>query len=204
MRWRSREQAIEKDEYGWVQSILHDRGHLESQSQSDDENLGITVESNIFRAMIFTLLLGVLACLMIYFGYLVATGEGRRIFMVMATLTAFLACAAIAARRSTLVRMVFALGALCALALLVDQFAYYRWNKRVDRLTSTLSQGMESGSPVRPSLTEPRPTSFRIEPDGEVVLQFEPPALAWTYHLDAASPVGHTLSRAVPVRIELA
>jgi hypothetical protein len=38
-----------------------------------------------------------------------------------------------------------------------------------------------------------RPTSFLIDPDHEVLLTFEPPMLAWTYRLDAASSLGHTL-----------
>ena len=41
--------------------------------------------------------------------------------------------------------------------------------------------------------TNPRPTSFWIDPDREILLKFEPPLLAWTYHLNSASPLAQTL-----------
>jgi len=85
------------------------------------------------------------------------------------------------------------LGSLCAFALLVDQFAYYRWHKRVDRLVTTLQRSIESDSPIPAVPTNPRPTSFWIDPDREILLRFEPPLLAWTYHLNSASPLAQTL-----------
>ncbi len=62
----------------------------------------------------------------------------------------------------------------------------------VDFVT-TLQRGIESGSPALPNPMQVQPTSFRIGPDQEVLLIFEPPPLAWTYHLDSASSIGHTL-----------
>jgi len=92
-----------------------------------------------------------------------------------------------------LVKLVLALASVCALALLVDQLAYYRWHKRVDRVMTSLQESILSGASVLPGSITLRPTSFRVEPGREVVLRFEPPALAWTYYLDAALPMGHTL-----------
>jgi len=174
-----------KNDYGWVSSMLHDRGHADT---FDDEN------GTSLRRTLFALLLAGLAGLTIYFAHGVATGEGRRVFPAMATLAAFMACGAVASRR-ILLRLVFALAAMGAFALVVDQLAYYHWHKRVDRLMTTLQQGVGVTSTIQPDLMSPRPTSFRIEPGREVVLQFEPPALAWTHRLDTASPVGHTLVR---------
>lgn len=194
MRRRSQARALDQDqdEYGWVKSILRERGQGKAPRE-DDESLGVVMESDLLRTALFTFLMGVLACLIIYFSYRMATGEGWRVFLVMASLAAFMACGAVAARGRFLVRLAFSIAALGALALLVDQVVYYRWYKRVDRLMATARQEVESGSPLLSSLMTLRPTSFRIEPGREVVLRFEPPALAWTYHLDAASWLGHTM-----------
>lgn len=151
------------------------------------------VESDLVRTVLLTFLLGALACLTIYLAYRVTAGEGRRIFPAMAALAAFLGCGAVAFRGRLLVRFVFGLGSVCAFALLVDQFVYYRWQRRVEGVVTTLQRSIDSGATVLSDPTKLRPTSFRIDPDREVVLKFEPPALAWTYHLDAGSPLGHTL-----------
>jgi hypothetical protein len=158
-----------------------------------DETPSITVESDFLRTALFTILLGVLAALLADFSFRVASGGGRSIFMVTATLAAFLACGAVASRRKLWLRFVLALGSLCAFALLVYQFVYYQWHQRVDRLVTTLQKSIESGSPVLPNPMTLRPTSFWIDPDQEVLLTFEPPLLAWTYRLDSASSLGHTL-----------
>ena len=193
MKRRSGARSVDQDEYGWVNSILRERGHGGSSREGDDESLGIAMESDILRTALFTFLLGALACLIIYFSYRVATGEGRRVFLMMVSLAAFMACGAVAARGRILVRLICALAAVGALALLVDQLVYYRWHKRVDRVMTSLRESIESGAPVLPGSITLRPTSFRVEPGREVVLQFEPSALAWTYHLDAASRLGHML-----------
>ena len=78
-------------------------------------------------------------------------------------------------------------------SVLVDQVVYYRWHERMDRVVSTLRQSVVSGLPAIADRTEVRPTSFWIDPDQEVFLIFEPPPLAWTYRVDASSPLGHTL-----------
>ena len=186
MRRRAHEQSIQKDDYGWVSSMLHDRGDADTFHEESDSSL---------RRVLLAFLLTGLAGLLIYFAYGVATGDGRRVFPAMATLAAFMVCGAVASRRRVLVRLVFALAALGAFALVVDQFVYYHWHTRVDRLMTSLREGNGVASTIQPDLMSPRPTSFRIEPGREVVLQFEPPALAWTYRLDTAWPVGHTLVR---------
>lgn len=175
-----------QNDYGWVSSMLQDRGHEDTFHDGSDTSL---------RRAVFAFLLVGLAGLAIYFAHGVATGEGRRVFPAMATLAAFMACGAIASRGRILLRLVFALAAMGAFALVVDQLAYYHWHKRVDRLMTTLQQGVGVTSTFQPDLMSPRPTSFRIEPGREVVLQFEPPALAWTHRLDTVSPLGHTLVR---------
>ena len=171
-------------DYGWVSSMLHDRGDADTFR---DEN-----DSSLRRVLLAFLLVG-LAALLIYLAYGVATGEGRRVFPALATLAAFMACGAVASRGRTVLRLICVLAAMGAFALVVDQLAYYHWHKRVDRLMTTLQQGGGVTSTIQPDLMSPRPTSFRIEPGREVVLQFEPPALAWTHRLDTVSPVGHTL-----------
>jgi len=195
-------EPVRREEYGWIKSVLRERNHAETPREDDprehdppehEQEVGVMVESDLVRTVLFTFALGVLACLTIYFSYHVAAGEGRRVFAAMASLAAFLACGAVASRGRFLLRFVFGLGCLCAVALLVDQLVYYRWQKRVDSVVTTLQRSVDAGATVFSDKTKLRPTSFRIDPDREVVLRFEPPALAWTYHLDAASPLGHTL-----------
>jgi hypothetical protein len=171
--------SLHQDDYGWVSSMLNDRGH---EDAFPDEN------ASSLRRILLAFLLAGLAALLIYFARGVATGEGRRVFPALATLAALMACGAVASRGRIVLRLVCAVTAAGAFVLVVDQLAYYHWHKRVDRLMTTLRQGIEVGSTLRP-------TSFRIEPGREVVLQFEPPALAWTYKLDTVAPLGHTLVR---------
>ena len=181
---KRRSMSLNQDDYGWVSTMLQDRGH---EDNFPDENA-----SSLRRVLLAFLLVG-LAALLIYFAYGVTTGQGRRIFPALATLAAFMACGAVASRGRIVLRLVFAVTAVCAFALVVDQIAYYHWHKRVDRLMTTLQQGIGAGSTLQPDLISPSPTSFRIEPGREIVLQFEPPALAWTHRLDTDSPLGHTL-----------
>jgi hypothetical protein len=189
---RSLGESLEARDYGWVESYLGSRSPAASD-QGYPESVSVIVESDLFRTVLFTILLGGLASLMVYVSIGVAAGKGRSIFQLTATLAAFLACGAAASRRRRWLRLVLALGSLCVFALLVDQLVYYRWHNRVDRFITTLKQGVESGSPAYPDPMKLRPTSLWIDPDREVLLTFEPPLLAWTYRLDSASSIGHTL-----------
>jgi hypothetical protein len=155
--------------------------------------VSIVVERDLIRTVLFTILLGGLACLVGYFSISVAKGEGRSIFQLTAACAGLLACGAVASRSRRWLRSLLLLGSLCVFALLVDQLVYYRWHKRVDGLVTTLQQSVESGLPIFPDRMNVRPTSFLIDPDQEVLLTFEPPVLAWTYHLEAASSLGRTL-----------
>jgi hypothetical protein len=174
------------DEFGWVDSILSERGSTRHPREDD--------ESHLIRTVFVLLLLGGLAGLLAYSIRSVAAGEGRHVFLFMATLAALLACGAAVIRTRIWLRFLLVLGSLCVFALLVDQFVYYRWHKGVERVVTGLQQGMESGSPAMTVPMEPGPTSFSIDPDRGVLLKFEPPILAWMYHLDSASPLGHTLA----------
>ncbi len=184
--------SLRAGEDEWLQSRMLARASAASMA-GDDGGVSIAVESDLLRTVLLTMLLGALAALLGFFSFRASAGGGRSIFMVGATLAAFLACGAVASRRRPRLRVLLALGSLSTFALLVDQFAYYSWNRRVDRLVTTLRQGIESGSPVLPNPLTVPPTSFFIDPDREVLLTFEPPPLAWTYYLDSASPLGHTL-----------
>src|SRR5207249_3947798 len=97
-----------------------------------DESAGIAVEDDLLRTVLFTFLLGALAGLLGYFSYRVASGGGRSIFLVTATLAAMLGCGAVAYRRRMWLRFILALASVCAFALLVDQFVYYQWHQRID------------------------------------------------------------------------
>jgi len=189
---RSLGESLQAEDYGWVESLMRTRAPSGSVPE-DDETAGIIVESDLVRTAVFTILLGALACLLGRFSITVAKGEGRSIFQLTATLAAFLACGAVASRQRWWLRPLLVFGSLCVLALLVDQLAYYHWHKRVDRFVTTLQQDIKSGSPVVSSPMKLRPTSFWIDPDQEVLLTFEPPFLAWTYQLNSASSLGHTL-----------
>src|SRR2546425_8962342 len=189
---RSLGKSLQAEDHGWLEPLMRARAPAASVP-GHDETVSIIVERDLLGTALLTILLGGLASLLAYFSYRVAAGEGRSIFHLTATLAAFLACGAAVSRQRKSLRFVLVLGSLCAFALFVDQLAYYRWHKRVDRLVTTLEQGIKSGSPVFPNRTKLRPTSLWIDPDQEVLLTFEPPFLAWTYQLDSASSLGHTL-----------
>jgi len=189
---RSLGETLHARDYDWVESYIGSRTPASPESEYP-ESLSVVVESDLLRTILFTILLGALASLMIYVSIGVAAGQGRSIFRLTATLAAFLACSAAASKRRRWLRFVLALGSLCAFALLVDQLVYYQWHERVDRFVNSLQQGIESGAPALPDVLTVRPTSFWIDPDQEVVLTFEPPLLAWTYPLSSVSPLGRTL-----------
>ncbi len=189
---RSLGESLRAEDYGWLESRMRFSTPA-APAPRHEETVSIIVEDDLLRTVLYTILFGGLASLLAYFSFCVASGEGRRIFPLTATLAAFLACGAAAAQRRKWLRFVLVLGSLCAFALLVDQLVYYHWHKRVDRLVATLQQDIGAGSSAFPLSMKLRPTSFRIDPGQEIVLRFEPPLLAWTYHLDSASPLGHTL-----------
>jgi hypothetical protein len=174
------------EDFGWVDSILKERGSTRHPREED--------ESHLVRTVFVLLLLGSLACLLAYSIRSVAAGDGRHLFLFMATLAALLACGAAVLRTWIWLRFLLVLASLCVCALLVDQFTYYRWHKGVERVMTGLQQGMKSGSLALTAPMEPGPTSFSIDADRGVLLKFEPPILAWMYHLDSASPLGHTLA----------
>jgi len=160
----------------------------------DDQSLDIAVEDDLFRTVLFTILLGGFAALAVYFLYRFGTlGEGRSLLGSGAGLAACLACGALVARRRWWLRSLLVLASLAAAAVVVDQVVYYGWHERMDRVVTSLRQEIASGPPLLPERMYMRPTSFWIDPDQEVLLVFEPPLLAWTYRLDASSTVGHAL-----------
>jgi hypothetical protein len=189
---RSLGESLHARDYDWVESYVGSRSPAASEPEYP-ESLSVVVESDLLRTILFTILLGALAGLMVYVSIGVAAGQGRSIFSLTATLAAFLACGAAASRRRRWLRFVLALGSLCAFALLVDQLVYYRWHERVGSLVESLQKGIESGAPALPDQLIVRPTSFWIDPDGEILLTFEPPLLAWTYRAASASSPGHAL-----------
>jgi len=192
MDHRSLGESLKAREYDWIDSYIGCRAPAGSEPE-DPGSVDVLVESDLLRTVVFTILLGGLASLIGYLWMHVAAGQGRSIFQLTATLAAFLACGAAASRRRKSLRFLLVLGALGALALFVDQLVYYRWHNRIDRLVTSLQQGIESAVPVSSDLMKLQPTSFSFGPDQEILLTFEPPVLAWTYHLDSASPTGHTL-----------
>ena len=179
-------------DYDWVESYLGSRATA-AREPGYRESVSVVVESDLLRTVLFTILLGGLASLMVYVSTRVLAGHGRSIFQLTATLAVFLACGAAASRQRKSLRFVLVLGSLCAFALLVDQLVYYHWHKRADRLVTSLRQGIVSSAPVLANPMTLRPTSFLIDPDQEVILTFEPPLLAWTYRLSSASSPGHAL-----------
>ena len=185
-------ESLHARDYDWVGSYIGSRAPAASEPEHP-ESLSVVVESDLLRTILFTILLGALVSLIVYVSIGVAAGQGRSVFRLIATVAAFLACGAVASRRRWWLRFLLALGSLCVFALLVDQLVYYRWHQRADSVVSSLRQGVESGAPVLSDPLTLRPTSFWIDPDQEVVLTFEPPLLAWTYQLNSASPLGHTL-----------
>jgi hypothetical protein len=186
-------ESLQADEYDWIESRLRTRAPDDSQAGLDD-SASIAVESDLLRTILFTFVLGGLSGLLAYFAFRVASGGGRSIFLVTATVGTLLGCGAVACRRRIWLRFLLVLCSLCAFALLVDQVVYYRWQQRIDGLVTTVRKGIESGPIILPNPLTVRPTSFLINADRqEILLTFEPPPLAWTYRLASTSSIGRAL-----------
>jgi hypothetical protein len=142
----------------------------------------------MIRLAAWTLVFAVIAALLAYYAIGAASGEGRSILLLMATVAALLGCAVIAMRRRFPVRMLLTLAASGMAALLVDQVAYAGWHDRVDRFVTGLQHDIGTGPELLAEEMKVRPSAFAIRPDQTLVLTFEPPLLAWTYHLDSAAP----------------
>src|SRR5437879_6135830 len=110
------------------------------------------MESRMLRTACLTLLLTGLGVLLVHFSIGAAAGNGESIFRSTAAAAALLASAAAACRRFRWLSFPLVLASLCALALLVDQLAYFDWHDRVDGFVSGVERSVESGSP---GLTEP-------------------------------------------------
>jgi hypothetical protein len=142
----------------------------------------------MIRLAIWTLVFAVIAALAAYYAIGAASGEGRSILLLMGTVAALFACAVIAMRRRISLRMLLALAASGMTALLVDQMAYAGWHEQVDRFVAGLQRDIGTGPELLAEEMKVHPSAFVIRPDQTLVLTFEPPLLAWTYHLDSAAP----------------
>jgi hypothetical protein len=142
----------------------------------------------MIRLAIWTLVFAAIGARMVYDAIGAAAGEGRSILLLMATVAALFACAVFAMRRRIPVRMLLALAASGMTALLVDQMAYAGWHDQVDRFVTGLQHDIGTGPELLAEEMEVHPSAFVIRPDQTLVLTFEPPLLAWTYHLDSAAP----------------
>lgn len=147
----------------------------------------------MLRTALWTLVFAVLMALVVYYSIGATAGVGLSILRLIATAAALLLCGAVAIRRFLSLRLLLALGALCMAALLVDQVAYSGWHERVDRFVTGLQRDVETGSPELAAEMALRPASLSIGSDHALVLNFEPPLLAWTYHLDATAAPVHGL-----------
>ena len=120
-------------------------------------------------------------------------GDGASVLWLVAIVTAFLGLTALVVRPWFWLRSLLIVGALATGALLVDQVAYSVWHDRFESFVTSLRDDVEKGSPDLAERMDLRPTSVRIEPGQELLFRFEPPLLAWTYHVDATSPRGHAM-----------
>lgn len=120
-------------------------------------------------------------------------GDGASVLGLVAIATAFLGFVALVVRPWFWLRSLILLGTFAIGALLVDQVAYVVWHERFDTFVTGLRYDVERGAPDLAERMDLRPTSVRIEPGQALLFTFEPPLLAWTYHVDATSPRGHAM-----------
>lgn len=134
-----------------------------------------------------------MAALGVHFWIGTRAGDGVSALGLGATATAFLGFVALAVLPWFWLRSLVILGALAIGALLVDQVSYLVWHDRFETFVTSLRDDVEKGSPDLSERMNLRPTSVRIEAGQALLFTFEPPLLAWTYHVDATSPRGHVL-----------
>lgn len=133
------------------------------------------------------------AALGIHFWIGASGGDGASMLWLVATAAAFLGFVALVVRPWLWLRALLLAGAFLSGALFVDQAVYSVWQDRFESFVGGLQYDVERGSPDLAERMKLRPTALRIEPGQALLFTFEPPLLAWTYHLDAASPQGHRI-----------
>jgi hypothetical protein len=153
----------------------------------------IVMEEAMIRIVLCVVVFIATAALTIHFWIGARTGEGASMLWLVATVTAFLAFVALVVRPWLWLRSLLLAGALATGALVVDQAVYLVWHERFESFVTGLRDDVERGSPELAERMSLRPTSLRIEPGQGLLFTFEPPLLAWTYHVDAASPRGHRM-----------
>src|SRR5262245_35330619 len=153
----------------------------------------IVMEVEMVKIMFCVLVFIATAALSVHFAIGAAAGDGASMLWLLALSTAFLAFVGLILRPWLWLRAVFVAGALAGAALLVDQVAYTIWHEQFDGFVSGLRHDVEKGSPDLAERMSLRPTSLRIEPGQALLFTFEPPGLAWTYHLGAGSPEGQRI-----------
>ena len=168
-----------------LESARLEGARLEDTGEETDS---IALESDMLLTAFWTLVFSLLSALVVYYSIGATTGDGLSILRLIAAVAGVLACAAVACRYRIVLRLMCTLASLFMVALLVDQVAYSGWHEQVDGLVAGLQRDIAAGPQRLAEEMEVRPSSFSIQPDQELVLNFEPPLLAWTYHLGAAAP----------------
>jgi hypothetical protein len=129
----------------------------------------------------------------IHFGIGARAGDGSSVLWLVAIVTTFLGFVALVVRPWFWLRSLMIAGALATGALLVDQVAYSVWHDRFENFVTSLRDDVGKGGADLAERMDLRPASVRIEPGQALLFRFEPPLLAWTYHVDTTSPRGHAL-----------
>jgi len=133
---------------------------------------------------------GVLCGLIAYAIIGMVAGEVHRFHTLVAAIALVMGFSAWLVRRSRIVRFSCVIFSVSALLLLVDQLSYLRWRLRIEDAITTMREGV---NPASRSLTAELPsgaTEYWVEPGRVFALVFEPPLLAWTYHLERSSRPG--------------
>src|SRR5262249_8553088 len=151
----------------------------------------IIMEGEMIRIMLSVLVCIATAALAIHFWIGAAGGNGVSMIGLAGTASAFLGFVSLVLRPWLWVRVILFAGALLTGSLFVDQAAYLVWHDRFESFVGGLQYDVERGAPDLAERMKLRPASVRIEPGQALLFTFEPPLLAWTWHVDAASPEGH-------------
>jgi len=154
---------------------------------------GIVMEGKMIKIVFCVIVFIALAVWAVHFWIGAQTGDGTSVLWLVAIVTAFLAFLALVVRPWFWLRSLLIAGALAFGALLVDQVAYSVWHDRFQSFVTSLRDDVQKGSPDLAQRMDLRPASVRIQPGQALQFTFEPPLLAWTYHVDATSPRGHAM-----------
>jgi len=111
-----------------------------------------------------------------------------RVFGALLTLSLLLLGTAFATRRIGWLCALSACLAVLVASVVADEWCYLRWTRESQKMVDSLTESMRQSNPQYVVGRIPiSPSAYFVKPQQQLLLHFEPPLVAWTYHLSKLS-----------------